>query len=296
MKTDPAQLRRYAHRYAAAGFGVLPLVVDGKEPDGRLAPNGLKNATTDTKLIDSWLDAGWTGNLGILPPKGYIVFDLDGSAGVDDFRKLTQTHGALPLTRTQRTAIGYHKLYKHDGPALSISKKLLGVQNIDLRGEGLAYIVAAPSWHPSGCLYKWLVEEPYPSAISTLPQPYVDLLTPPQVELIPVAPRDYLGGGDGSAYGLRALSDEANNIRTCGPGNRNHRLNASAFAIGQLIAGGELDEEYAANELMIAALECGLPQFEANRTLQSGIAAGQQTPRSATEEPIILLSWEKEKP
>src|SRR5688572_6557398 len=160
--TDVANLRRHAHRYAAAGFGVIPLEVQGKAPDTRHAPNGLKNATTDTKLIDSWFDAGWSGNIGILPPPGVIVFDLDGPAGVEAYMRLQRRVGALPFTRTQRTNIGYHKLFQHEGPALSISAKRLEVDSIDLRGEGLAYIVAAPSLHPNGCHYEWLSSDTYP--------------------------------------------------------------------------------------------------------------------------------------
>lgn len=87
--------------------------------------------------------------------------------------------------------------------------------------------------------------------------------------------------GDGSAYGLAVLTGELNQLRTATPGTRNHALNRAAFAVGQVVAGGKLEEAHARSELLATALATGLPEPEARQTLDSGFTAGVREPRSA---------------
>ena len=82
-----------------------------------------------------------------------------------------------------------------------------------------------------------------------------------------------------SGYGVAATKRECDAIR--GASQRNNQLNQSAFAIGQLVAGGEIDRETAEESLFNAAVEAGLPEHEARQTLRSGIEAGMKQPRSA---------------
>ena len=92
-----------------------------------------------------------------------------------------------------------------------------------------------------------------------------------------------------SAYGQAALEREAARVASAVEGTRNHELNRAAFALGQLVAGGELDEHLVRTHLIGAAIACGLPEHEiAGRngrigTLDSGLAAGMQLPRRAPE-------------
>jgi hypothetical protein len=87
--------------------------------------------------------------------------------------------------------------------------------------------------------------------------------------------------GNGSAYGLAVLHGELEQLRTTTPGTRNRALNRAAFAVGQIVAGGELNERHARLELLGAALAIGLPEPEARQTLDSGFTAGAREPRSA---------------
>lgn len=50
--------------------------------------------------------------------------------------------------------------------------------------------------------------------------------------------------------------------------------------MGQVVAGGELEEPHARNELLSAALVIGLPEPEARQTLDSGFTAAAREPRS----------------
>ena len=96
---------------------------------------------------------------------------------------------------------------------------------------------------------------------------------------VSLGPADYTGNG--SAYGLAVLDGELSNLKATGPGTRNHALNRSAFAIGQVVAGGELDEMHARAELLSTGLAIGLPEPEVRQTLESGFTAGDREPRSA---------------
>src|SRR5205085_3928467 len=86
-------------------------------------------------------------------------------------------------------------------------------------------------------------------------------------------------------YGLKALQDECDQLARTGEGARNAQLNRSAFAMGQLIAGGELTENTACRELEAAADRAGLYYREIVKTLRSGIDNGMKDPRSAPEKP-----------
>lgn len=86
-------------------------------------------------------------------------------------------------------------------------------------------------------------------------------------------------------YGLKALEDECDQIARTGDGARNDQLNRSAFAIGQLIAGGEITEDTARRGLEAAADRAGLSYRETVQTLRSGIESGMKSPRRAPEKP-----------
>lgn len=87
-------------------------------------------------------------------------------------------------------------------------------------------------------------------------------------------------GNEKGAYGLAALDQEYQNVATAPQGTRNDQLNRSAYALGQLVAGGELDQGRVVAELLSAAGRAGLDESEARKTIQSGLEAGLKEPRS----------------
>lgn len=97
-----------------------------------------------------------------------------------------------------------------------------------------------------------------------------------------VARRNVAGG---TPYGRKALEHEADELRSAPEGTRNDRLNTAAFAVGQLVAGGELDEGEARDTMLDAAAACGLGAGESARTFASGFEAGLREPRSAPPRP-----------
>lgn len=88
----------------------------------------------------------------------------------------------------------------------------------------------------------------------------------------------------GTRYGVKALEEECVDMAMAAEGTRNEQLNRSAFAAGQLLAGGELrDRSYIERELGAAAQASGLPDREVEITLRNGIEAGMREPRSAPQ-------------
>lgn len=83
-------------------------------------------------------------------------------------------------------------------------------------------------------------------------------------------------------YGTAALTSMCVELAAM-PENsgRNACLNEFAFAVGQLVAGGELEETEALTALELAAHASGLDDQEIEKTIRSGFDAGMQEPRSA---------------
>lgn len=84
-------------------------------------------------------------------------------------------------------------------------------------------------------------------------------------------------------YALAALQDERGKVGSASPGARNDILNRAAFALGQFIPIGLLDEAMIRIELTQAAEVAGLKPAEIAATLASGIEAGKQQPRQLPE-------------
>jgi hypothetical protein len=136
--------------------------------------------------------------------------------------------------------------------------------------------LAPPSTHRSGESYRWL--DPGRD-LAQLP----DWIEQPRFEPAPAerVARPATFSGDGTAYGRAALNGALTSLRQAPVGQRNHTLNRVAFALAQLVAGGELLEAPARAELLSAANAIGLDELESRLTLESAFAAGSQKPRAA---------------
>jgi hypothetical protein len=137
----------------ACGGGVCK---PGKHPAAQLVRHGLKDATTDPKLIKIWFRNN-PYNLGICTGRnsGFFVLDCDHKDdGEQGLKNLQARFGALPDTLVQRTGGGRHYFFRYpNGRCVRNSVKKLG-PGLDIRGDG-GYVVAAPSNHFSGNDYAW---------------------------------------------------------------------------------------------------------------------------------------------
>lgn len=144
---------------------------------------------------------------------------------------------------------------------------------IDLRGDG-GYIVAPPSGHHSANAYSWS-EPTHP--IAPMPEWLAESVRDVKPPTVPQVPR--FTRGDGTPYGLAALADEVDRVRSASVGTRNHTLNRAAFCLAQLVAGGELSEAAARFGLRSAAVAAGLAEQEIRQTIASAFEAGLRQPR-----------------
>jgi putative DNA primase/helicase len=82
-----------------------------------------------------------------------------------------------------------------------------------------------------------------------------------------------------NAYAVAALKKECDAVEAATEGNRNNRLNAAAFSLGQLAGALALDRIEVERALLEAARRAGLGQGESLATIRSGIDAGLVQPR-----------------
>lgn len=157
-----------ALKYAELGFSVLPLhtVIDGvcscsnqacrsagKHP---LIPHGLTDASPDETLIRGWWSKWPQANIGLkMGINGIVAVDVDTRHNGDaTWAAIKAANGVIPETTTQKTGNGWHYLFSVGPEVLTAIRGKLG-EGIDIKANG--YIVAEPSVHHTGSVYKWEV-------------------------------------------------------------------------------------------------------------------------------------------
>ncbi|VFA94746.1 Uncharacterized conserved protein [Nocardia farcinica] len=112
---------------------------------------------------------------------------------------------------------------------------------------------------------------------------------PPRMPAVslPAAPP---GSDSAIRYARAALAKECEAVATSAPGTRNHTLNKAAYSIGQLVAGGYLEETTAFDALAAAARTAGLGEGETIKTTSSGMSAGSRSPRVVALHPMQEMS------
>ncbi|MEV5264132.1 bifunctional DNA primase/polymerase [Streptomyces werraensis] len=289
----PAQLSA-ALDAASRGWHVFPLIPGAKRPAVR---DWETRATTDRERITRcWTHAPY--NVGIATgPSVLVVVDLDTPKGPDDtppaewaahgvtdgadvLALLCERHGQpFPTdTYTVRTWSGGTHLYfaAPEGEPLrntaGDSARGLGWK-VDTRAVG-GLVVGAGSTFAG---------EPYTVAhnapVTPLPGWLAELLRPaplpPQRPVtVPLTARDRRG-----KFLNAAVNGELARVTGSGEHQHNNALYIASVALGQLVAGGELDAYEVTEKLVEAALSVGQGEHEARRTIASGLRAGANRPR-----------------
>lgn len=128
----------------------------GKHPVFSLVGNGYKNATDDLSTVDSWLQKYPDMNIGLVPPVGVVVLDVDPrNGGTESLQKLESEYSKLPETLTCATGgAGLHFYFKCDASVKSFKKEI--APGIDVKAFN-GYLVAPPSKHATGGVYSWSI-------------------------------------------------------------------------------------------------------------------------------------------
>lgn len=286
--------------YAARGWPVFPCHTVGPVGCSCHAPDchspgkhptvgrGLHDATIDRTQIRAWWTRYPDRNVAVRTghESGLVVIDIDPDhGGIDSLRALVATHGSFPPGPSVRTGSGgWHLYFAHPGLTIRNTAGTRLGAGIDVRGDG-GYVIAAPSRHRSGRQYEWHDDtRPLPE----LPDWTIERLAPP----IPAPHREVVGPPVAArardAWARAALDGEADMVRYALVGNRNQALNRAAFCLGQIVATGALDATAVEAVLFGCALQAGLGEREARRTLRSGLDAGIANPRGPRLEPRVV--------
>lgn len=261
--------------YADHGWPVFPLEPGEKRPHGRLAPHGFHDASTDPDVIRQWWETEPEANVGIACTNGLLVLDVDGEDGA---KAIKDRH--LPATPIVQTGRGEHRYFRAPEDARGVNAMM---PEIDVKCT-TGYVVAPPSVHPDGGRYEW-AEGLSPEDVELADTPDWIVRRLPSLsddDTEPVEPAD--PATETTKYGAKALEEEGDTVAGTSEGDRNNRLNEAAFAIGQLVAGGQIVEQEARQALRKAARKSGLEKREITKTLRSGLRSGKDHPRAPRNE------------
>lgn len=210
-----------------------------------------------------------TGNLGVIcgeTSNRLFVVDIDGDIPEN-----------LPDTPTVITGSGGLHLYYRlpDGITLTKGNKVSHIADkVDIRWTR-GQVVTPGSIHPeTGNMYRWMPgKSPDDIAIAEAPEWIVTTLqSPPE----PPAESDTNEPRSMSDQGrAKLIQSSADEVRNAMPGTRNHTLNAKAYTLGGI---PDISDEEIRQALVPAALDAGLPESEAEITIESGIRAGRMAP------------------
>jgi hypothetical protein len=238
----------------------------------------------------------WRANPDALPAidcgkSGIVVVDLDchegAENGVAHFAALECEHGSLDFTPRITTPSGGTHLYfrqaAHGEPIGNSTGDL--PKGVDVRGRG-GYVVAPGVTMPDGRRYAPALFSPRLSeqlamgGLAPIDGWLLGLIRPAPKQREYSEPRcATITRSVGNAYAQAAIYRECGAVANAGNGGRNHQLNRSAFSLGQLVGGGELQQSEVVAALLVAADQCGLPRWEVNATIRSGLKKGKQNPR-----------------
>jgi hypothetical protein len=146
---------------------------------------------------------------------------------------------------------------------------------IDVRASLRGYIVAPPC--PG---YSVVRSFRHVDDLPEVPRTLIAYLRPTAPEVTPTAPRTLsLGVWRLQRYVWAAVQGEHDTVASAPEGARNTTLHRSAVKLGSLVGAGALAEDDARDALLAGATTCGLADWEARGTIDSGLRYGIAHPR-----------------
>lgn len=250
-------LSRAARDLASEGWAIFPCAVRDKRP---IVAHGLHAATTDAEQVREWWHRWPNANIGYATG-ALTVVEIDAPEGTAHRREQEAAGLDWPVTLTVMTGRGAHFYYRcPEGVRVQNAAGMRGARGIgpgiDVRGHG-GYVILPPSIHPSGRRYRWTVRR----EAAELPSWMLERLKPSK----PISQPERPASPD------RVLEWALSDLEAATPGQRNHELNRISFKLG--LRGWSEDDALAA--LVSAAVACGLSERESERTITSGVRAGE---------------------
>lgn len=264
-------IRDYALAYAANGWHVLPVRIE-KKSDGSKEPNffrrAWKKASIDPVVLSQWWQSPKeTGIAIVCAPSDLVVIDLDGDIGFENFKELCGERG-LPDTLCCLTGGGgaHYYFQAPENVRIQNSTSFLA-DKVDVRGHG-GCVFAPPTLHVSGNTYEWFDLD---KGVLPLPKWLFRRLTETAET-----------GSTVRAWKDRAekeLEKAVQKIRKAPEGTRRNTLNTHAYFLGQIAHLLGKDRIVAALHGACVSADSVLPEAEIDRTIEAGLADGEQRPR-----------------
>ena len=298
---DPPALAA-ALKTAAAGYPVFPVRLSWNKKDRKLAKTPLvqdwrgKATTDETEIRNMWPSTANAYGIDC-DTAGLVVVDLDVKAdGPDNWAKLVADEGLElpPLVAVRTTSGGFHHYYRDPTGEMrnSAGKVATGV---DVRASG-GYVVGPGSvWGDAA--YTGVDQDGLPpvSEVPEAPEPLLAVLKSRKAQERPApipsgVPLGAVGQGVALIRELSALLEQEE-------GGRNDQLNRAAFAMGQILGGGGLNEDAVRGALEEAGRQAGLETDEILKSIDSGLASGSTEPRAVAPtpeelyQPLDLAEW-----
>lgn len=260
----------HALDYVARGVAVLPLVERPRNGKAPYVRGGYKAASIDVAQVRRWWGRYPGALIGIRPPVGVVVIDVDPRNG-GTMTALEHLNGApLPPTATVRTGGGGWHLYYRCTPGSALRPHLVTPQGqpvagVDVITGARGYVVAPPSIHPvTGRAYEWESGAPLAELPPGLCEAATCPATPP-----PVHSAARSRSQPHSRYTPRQQEKGARRLiehfrRSTREGHRNIDLFNLACRLGE-----ENHPPAIFDELAAAALSVGLSFQEVQTTLNS---------------------------
>ena len=164
---------------ASLGFSIMPDKPKKKEPLLKSWKPRQEKCASENMIRKWWKDEP-KANVGIVTGKisGIFVIDLDGPGARPMLEK--KLGHKLPKTPFVKTGRGEHLYFKDDDNITGNRTKVLSDENgnsVDVRADG-GQVLAPPSVHPNGSLYKWGIKpKDDRSNIAMCPPKLIELLT-----------------------------------------------------------------------------------------------------------------------
>jgi hypothetical protein len=240
------------------GLPVFPLRPRNKIPfkDSQ----GFKDATRDEAIIRNWWRRTPKANIGVATGNGYFVIDIDAPDAQQWFAEECGRLGC-EQTLTVKTARGWHVFFWSPEEISSSQSRI--APHVDVRGQG-GCVVAAPSVHPSGHVYRIARDRP----IATAPRWLMELAKPPARPPTPVPKTITRKGLTRKALGITGA------VAAAKPGDRNSLLYWGAHRIAEMIGDGHIVPADGEALLTEAAAQAGLPALESRATISSALRSG----------------------
>lgn len=171
---------------------------------------GADRAIPDDEKVQGWVDTKGGENVALAVRRNVVGVDVDahdGKLGMDTLIELEKLHGRLPPTwsvtsRTNGSHLAFYRLPEgvtSDGWANQYGP------GIDVIRYGHRYAMVAPSVHPNGGTYRWVMPDgtdapanviPELDDLAEMPMAWVGLVAPDIGDITPPAERSDVNGGD----------------------------------------------------------------------------------------------------